>query len=320
MDETKYQVFVSSTYSDLINERKQVLDILLMADCIPAGMESFVATDDEQFNVIKKVIDLCDYYILIIGKRYGSVNEKTCLSYTEMEYNYAMDKGVPVLVFAIDDSVEVAKDKTETDAIKLGKLAEFKSRAMRNRLASVWTSPSDLIGKVAISIMQAKNEIKRPGWHRGVNTKIESLEKEINFLKDENEKLKLSLSCSNGMVDNKKEILDQRKKTIDLHYSEIVYVFTSNTTIKKKTITITLKDIFKFISLRLTGVKKTQDFIEAVSSYQSGYYVNTQDALILRNQLEQLSLFDCYIGKNDIEMIRLTDLGKTLMNELNSNP
>lgn len=320
MDETKYQVFVSSTYSDLINERKQVLDILLMADCIPAGMESFVATDDEQFNVIKKVIDLCDYYILIIGKRYGSVNEKTCLSYTEMEYNYAMDKGVPVLVFAIDDSVEVAKDKTETDAIKLGKLAEFKSRAMRNRLASVWTSPSDLIGKVAISIMQAKNEIKRPGWHRGVNTKIESLEKEINFLKDENEKLKLSLSCSNGMVDNKKEILDQLNKTIDLHYSEIVYVFTSNTTIKKKTITITLKDIFKFISLRLTGVKKTQDFIEAVSSYQSGYYVNTQDALILRNQLEQLSLFDCYIGKNDIEMIRLTDLGKTLMNELNPNP
>ena len=168
--------------------------------------------------------------------------------------------------------------------------------------------------------MQAKNEIKRPGWHRGVNTKIESLEKEINFLKDENEKLKLSLSCSNGMVDNKKEILDQLNKTIDLHYSEIVYVFTSNTTIKKKTITITLKDIFKFISLRLTGVKKTQYFIEAVSSYQSGYYVNTQDALILRNQLEQLSLFDCYIGKNDIEMIRLTDLGKTLMNELNSNP
>ena len=320
MNETKYQVFVSSTYSDLINERKQVLDILLMADCIPAGMESFVATDDEQFNVIKKVIDLCDYYILIIGKRYGSVNEKTGLSYTEMEYNYAMDKGVPVLVFAIDDSVDVDKDKTETDAIKNGKLAEFKSKAMRNRLASVWTSPSDLIGKVAISIMQAKNEIKRPGWHRGVNTTIESLEKEINFLKDENEKLKLSLSCSNGIVDNKKEIIDQLNKTIDLHYSEIVYVFTSNTTIKRKTITITLKDIFKFISLRLTGVKKAQDFIEAVSSYQSGYYVNTQDALILRNQFEQLSLLDCYIGKNDIEMIRLTDLGRTLMNELNSNP
>jgi hypothetical protein len=54
LEKIKYQVFISSTYSDLYKERKQVLDILLMADCIPAGMENFVATDDEQFNVIKK--------------------------------------------------------------------------------------------------------------------------------------------------------------------------------------------------------------------------------------------------------------------------
>ena len=54
MDSIKYQVFISSTYSDLMSERKQVLDILLMADCIPAGMENFVATDDEQLDVIKK--------------------------------------------------------------------------------------------------------------------------------------------------------------------------------------------------------------------------------------------------------------------------
>lgn len=54
MDSIKYQVFISSTYSDLLQERKKVLDILLMADCIPAGMENFVATDDEQFNCYKK--------------------------------------------------------------------------------------------------------------------------------------------------------------------------------------------------------------------------------------------------------------------------
>lgn len=153
MDNIKYQVFISSTYSDLLQERKKVLDILLMADCIPAGMENFVATDDEQFNVIKKVIDMCDYYILILGKRYGSVNEKTGISYTEMEYNYAIDKGIPVLVFALDDSVELDAEKVETDDIKRGKLAEFKSKAMGNRLASIWRDQSDLLGKVAIAIM-----------------------------------------------------------------------------------------------------------------------------------------------------------------------
>ena len=122
MDNIKYQVFISSTYSDLSKERKRVLDILLMADCIPAGMENFVATDDEQFNVIKKVIDMCDYYVLILGKRYGSVNEKTGISYTEMEYNYAIDKGIPVLVFALDDSVELDDEKVEKDDIKRGRV------------------------------------------------------------------------------------------------------------------------------------------------------------------------------------------------------
>lgn len=56
MADKKYQVFISSTFSDLINERRKILDVLLMADCIPAGMEAFVATDVEQFAVIKKLL------------------------------------------------------------------------------------------------------------------------------------------------------------------------------------------------------------------------------------------------------------------------
>ena len=198
MESIKYQVFISSTYSDLMNERKQVLDTLLMADCIPAGMENFVAIDDEQFNVIKKVIDLCDYYVLILGRRYGSVNEATGISYTEMEYNYAIDKGIPVLVFALDDSVEIDDEKKEKDDIKKGKLAEFKSKAMRNRLASIWRDQSELMGKVAIAIMQAKSEIKRPGWHRGNDEEKERLLKEIDLLRKENEDLRKGIESYDG--------------------------------------------------------------------------------------------------------------------------
>ncbi len=51
-------------------------------DCIPAGMELFPAIDEGQWEFIKKVIDDCDYYLLIIGGRYGSVAEDG-LSYTE---------------------------------------------------------------------------------------------------------------------------------------------------------------------------------------------------------------------------------------------
>lgn len=316
MDSIKYQVFISSTYSDLSNERKRVLDILLMADCIPAGMENFVATDDEQFNVIKRVIDLCDYYILIIGKRYGSISEATGLSYTEMEYNYAIDKGIPVLVFAIDDSIELSSDKVENDDIKKGKLAAFKSKAMRNRLANIWKDESDLMGKVAVAIMRAKSEIKRPGWHRGNDEEKEQLIKRISSLEKE------LVNAKNEDI-NKFDVSSQLDSKfygyeISLHYTEEIFVFTSDTVIHKKDIVITLDELFKFISLRITGVKKATDFIDAVSAFQSGYYVEEQDALIVRNKLEQLGLLETLNGKDNVEMIQLTKLGKEVMNKLNS--
>lgn len=135
MNNKKYQVFISSTYADLLEERKKILDVLIMADCIPAGMEAFVAADTEQFEVIKKVIDLCDYYVLIIGRRYGSIHPDTGKSYTEMEYDYAIEHGIPVLVFAINENIELSADKMETDEDKINKLKKFRTRAMTNRLA-----------------------------------------------------------------------------------------------------------------------------------------------------------------------------------------
>lgn len=183
MNDKKYQVFISSTYTDLSEERKKILDVLFMADCIPAGMEAFVAADTEQFEVIKKVIDLCDYYVLIIGKRYGSTHPDTGKSYTEMEYDYAIERGIPVLVFAIDDNVKLASDKIETDEDKKDKLKKFRTKAMTNRLVSIWASTEDLTGKLAISIMKAKTEIKRPGWQRAVDFDEASLRREIMTLK-----------------------------------------------------------------------------------------------------------------------------------------
>lgn len=283
MEKIKYQVFISSTYSDLFKERKQVLDVLLMADCIPAGMESFVATDDEQFNVIKNIIDLCDYYILILGKRYGSVNESSGLSYTEMEYNYAIEKGIPVLVFVIDDSVELDNDKIETDDINKEKLAEFKNRAMKNRLVSIWRDTSDLMGKVAISIMQAKSEIRRPGWHRGNTTDQEQILKEFFILNKKNDELKAQLAVLHTSAKSTNFDESFFGKEVTLHYTERVYLFTSNTVIDHKTITTTLDKLFKFVSIRLTGIRKADDFIDEVSGFQSGYNVNAQDALIVRN-------------------------------------
>ena len=80
LSEKRFQVFVSSTYTDLLEARTEVMQALLELDCMPAGMELFPASNDTQWTWIKKVIDESDYYIVIVGGRYGSISKHTGLS------------------------------------------------------------------------------------------------------------------------------------------------------------------------------------------------------------------------------------------------
>lgn len=315
--EKRYQVFISSTFNDLQEERKIVLNTLLMADCIPAGMESFVATDDEQFNVIKKVIDLCDYYILIIGGKYGSINDTTKKSYTEMEYDYALSKDIPVLVFALDDSVELPDNKIESDVIKQGKLAEFKNRALSSRLASVWKDSGDLTGKIAISIMKAKQEIVRPGWTRGGEFDQIKLLEQIVELQKQNKLLQEQLEEYKNVSEEIEEELPFYNHKITLHFTEKIFIIIAGDTIREKNVETTLDELFKFISLQLTAVHTLSEFIEAVSAFESGYSVDKQDALIVKNQYIQLGLFTSSINRDNQEVLQLTKKGIKIMNELN---
>src|SRR5688572_17824780 len=78
----RYQVFVSSTFRDLKNERDRILRTLAESNYIAAGMEFFPAIDQEQFNFIKTVIDESDYYVAVVAGMYGSLASDG-LSYSE---------------------------------------------------------------------------------------------------------------------------------------------------------------------------------------------------------------------------------------------
>ena len=110
----KYQVFVSSTYVDLQDERKAILKQLLELDCIPAGMELFPSTDEDQWTFIQQVIDESAYYIVIVGAKYSSVAEDG-LSYTEKEFDYTVSKGIPVLGFVHGKPEAIPQGKCEID-------------------------------------------------------------------------------------------------------------------------------------------------------------------------------------------------------------
>ncbi len=299
MTTKKFQVFISSTFQDLVEERRQTLDILLMADCIPAGMELFVATDDEQFNVIKKVIDLCDYYILIIGKRYGSINPNTGISYTEMEYDYAKENGIPVLVFALDDSVDLAPEKSEINPASKANLASFKKKALGNRLASTWRSLDDLTGKIAISIMKAKTEIERPGWQRGVDFDEASLRREIMTQKETNEVLTAKLNEAQATIisltQNADIAFDDTEITIDYQYRS------PNDTFRNGHLKTTLCEIFHVISIEMLNVSVVEKVcVDAIKNglFTKGFsMLSLSDGQFMKKMLMQFEALGLIVSK-----------------------
>jgi hypothetical protein len=109
----RLQVFVSSTFSDLTQERQAAVEAILTAGHIPAGMELFTSGDESQMDVIKQWIDESDVYLLILGGRYGSIDPKLGKSYTELEYEYAVRKDKPLFACVIKESALEKKVKTQ---------------------------------------------------------------------------------------------------------------------------------------------------------------------------------------------------------------
>lgn len=284
----KYQVFISSTYEDLKLERAEVASTILELDCIPSGMEMFCAESDEQFNIIKRIIDLCDYYILIIANRYGSINKKENKSYTELEYKYACSKDIPVLVFIYNGS-DKPNDK------KIDRLDAFKSEVSTNRMVSYWNNKDDLSKKVAVALSNAFKKNDRLGWIKSDENDIEInrlKEIEINYknLEKELDESKVKLQKANDEIESLttfdvKLLYDQRPirfKFCGRSGNEVVR-------------SITIKEIFKNISIHFINIVKTEDSVldliaETIDKYNHDYISKT-DLKKVCMQLIALGLF-----------------------------
>ncbi len=182
--ERKHQVFVSSTYKDLAEERKEVMHALLELDCIPAGMELFPATDEDAWSLIKEIINDCDYYILIVAGKYGSSNTDG-VGYTEMEYNYAVEIGKPIIIFLHENIESLPMTKTERSENNQAKLKAFRDK-VKQKHCKFWSTPHDLGGKVSRSLIKLKKKHPSDGWVPGeyatdTNTLRESEEMRIRL-------------------------------------------------------------------------------------------------------------------------------------------
>ena len=189
--EKRYQVFVSSTYKDLADYRKLVVESLLKLDAFPVGMELFPASDDDAWTFIQRVIDSSDYYLVIVGGRYGSVDEDG-VSFTEKEYDYAVEKGKAVVAFLHPDPSKLPKEHTETDPQLEQKLEDFKQKA-KQKLCRFWTTREELIIAVLTSFQHLTVNHPAVGWVRAQNVKtaedattLFELQKQVQHLQKEN--------------------------------------------------------------------------------------------------------------------------------------
>jgi hypothetical protein len=144
----RYTVFVSSTYEDLKEERSAVIQAMLELDCIPVGMEFFSAANEDQWTQIKELIDQCDYYVVLTAGKYGSTNEEG-KSYTQLEYEYALERNVPTIGFVHKDLGQWPSSKVESNQSEKDKLLAF-HELIKKKLCQFWLDKDDLKTQVTI--------------------------------------------------------------------------------------------------------------------------------------------------------------------------
>jgi uncharacterized protein DUF4062 len=188
----KYTIFVSSTQRDLRDEREAVAKAILELGHIPVGMEMFSAADEQQWQLIQRQIDQSDYYIVIIAHRYGSLAGD--VSYTEREYDYAVERGVPVLGFIIEDNANWPVDRVEPDNAKRKRLLAFKQK-VKNKMVSFWNNADQLNAKVLAALSKQFALTPRPGWVRAIDVPGPEVLAELSRLSKENSELRFRVAA-----------------------------------------------------------------------------------------------------------------------------
>lgn len=193
-----YHVFVSSTYADLIDERKKVSEAIAKAGYVAEGMEIFPASSQKQFDFIKRIIDRCDYYILIISGRYGSIYEED-KSYTWAEFEYALSTGTPVLALLRSNLDGLPEEELEQESGLRDKLKDFRSFAEDNSLVDYWSTADEAGMKAIAALSQEVSTNPGIGWIRGDKAAGVELLSELNDLRKHNTELKKQVAANEGL-------------------------------------------------------------------------------------------------------------------------
>lgn len=320
----KYQIFVSSTFRDLQDERQDAIRSILDLGHIPAGMELFPAADTEQLAYIKKVIDECDYYVLIMGGRYGSLDEEG-ISFTEREYDYAVETGKVVLAFPHGDLDSIPVSKSDVGERMRLSLREFRSKVMTGRLVREWTSREQLEALVVKSLVRAMADYPAVGWVRGDAVASEDLLNQLNTVRAENESLAKKAILLEQSTTPQIESLAELDETVTVRYEWTKY-YRGDSQKVKGTADVTWRAIVRAIGSTYMQPKTRSSISTSLSVFMkengiTGQAVSlfTTDINTIANHLIALKILQSrQMSTKDSgvhEFLTITDLGRKILLE-----
>ena len=160
----RFQIFLSSTFTDLQVERVAVTQALLrMQRCIPAGMEFFPASSRPPWDVIRPILDVTDYMVLLLAGRYGSVTEDASGT---RNANMTMHLGKTFLssrsrVISIGEPDSLRRLASDTSRTTTGKAATGHTAA--HHIAEAMNTVSPLFGRPRTLEHRAGARLRRRG-------------------------------------------------------------------------------------------------------------------------------------------------------------
>lgn len=210
----KLQVFVSSTYTDMLAERQAAVEAILQAGHIPAGMELFAAGNESQLETIRRWIDDSDVFMLILGGRYGSIESKSGKSYIQLEYEYAAEKKKPLFAAVISDAYLDAKVKEKGKSAKEtinGQLLDSFREIVTNRICRFFGGPNDINSIVHHSLHEFQQNENLAGWIHGSEVvNLKAPDEEMTRLRGEVSRLQ----AANAELRRQNDVL-MNNRTID---------------------------------------------------------------------------------------------------------
>lgn len=222
--EKKYQVFLSAACDGMRDERQRVVEALLANDCIPVGVNLCPRNAGaEQWHVVKGLIDACDYYLIVVGGRYGPL-APTGISYSHREFIYAQSRRKPTASLVHDQSGSLHPDQREHTAEGQARLRDFSDLLVRGTLLRTWSQADDFSTHIPYLVAQLVKTHPAAGWVRANQFVDVDAARENKELRQQLLDLRRELEQSASGRAVKPENLARGSDVVQLEYSCNVYV------------------------------------------------------------------------------------------------